>query len=229
LEPKKTHKADLENKRNIFLLTGAVVALGLVFIAFNINGRVKPANTYGNVTLQQVEDEIIPITRAEETKPLPPPPPPMVAEIIPVVDDNSALKEEFELPATEADASTIVDQIPTIEEEKDVETDETNVYSFVDDMPEFPGGERALSKWIADHLIYPTGAVNKGIQGKVYVQFIVERDGSIHEAKVTQSVEVSLDKEALRVINSLPNWKPGMQRGRPVRVSYTVPISFHLK
>lgn len=229
MEPKKTHKADLENKRNIFLLIGAVVALSVVFIAFNINGRVKPANTFGNIAIQQVEDEIIPITRAEETKPLPPPPPPMVAEILPVIDDNSALKEEFEFPTSEADASTIVDQLPTIEEEEDEETDETSIYTFVDDMPEFPGGERALSKWIADHLIYPPSAVNKGIQGKVYVQFIVERDGSIHDAKVTKSVEVSLDKEALRVINSLPKWKPGMQRGRPVRVSYTVPISFHLK
>jgi protein TonB len=96
-------------------------------------------------------------------------------------------------------------------------------------MPEFPGGELALRKFIANAIKYPVIAQENGIQGKVYVNFVVDKDGSITAAKIARGVDSSLDKEALRVVNSLPKWKPGMQRGKPVKVSYTVPISFVLQ
>lgn len=103
------------------------------------------------------------------------------------------------------------------------------VFFIVDTMPEFPGGEPALRKWIATEIKYPVIAQENGIQGKVYVTFVVGQDGSVSYAKVARGVDPSLDKEALRVVNVLPKWKPGKQRGNPVNVSYTLPIEFKLQ
>ena len=102
------------------------------------------------------------------------------------------------------------------------------VFFIVEDMPEFPGGDEALRKYIANALTYPEVAQKKKIQGKVYVTFVVEKDGSVGDVKIARGVDPSLDKEALRVVKDLPMWKPGKQRGEPVRVSYTVPINFAL-
>jgi protein TonB len=99
----------------------------------------------------------------------------------------------------------------------------------VEEMPEFPGGDAALRNYLATNVKYPTIAQENGIQGKVYVNFVVGKDGSITMAKIARPVDPSLDKEALRVVNCLPKWKPGKQGGKPVRVSYTVPINFQLQ
>ncbi|MDX8339564.1 energy transducer TonB [Draconibacterium sp. IB214405] len=107
-------------------------------------------------------------------------------------------------------------------------TDTDQIFFIVEDMPEFPGGDDALKKYIANSLSYPEDAHKNGIQGKVYVSFVVEKDGSVGEAKIERGVDPSLDKEALRVVKALPQWKPGKQRGKAVRVKYTVPINFAL-
>lgn len=104
-----------------------------------------------------------------------------------------------------------------------------DVFIIVEDMPEFPGGEQALRQYLASKTIYPVPATENGIQGRVYVQFVVEKDGSIGRAKIARGVDPSLDAEALRVINTSPKWKPGKQRGQNVAVSYIVPINFQLQ
>ena len=101
-----------------------------------------------------------------------------------------------------------------------------DVFATVEQMPEFPGGEQALRKWISANINYPDIAKEKGIQGKVYICFVVEKDGSVGRAKIARSVDPVLDKEALRVVNTLPKWNPGKQKGQPVAVFYTVPINF---
>ncbi len=106
---------------------------------------------------------------------------------------------------------------------------ETQVFYIVEDMPEFPGGDLALRKFIASTVKYPEKAIEKGIQGKVYVSFVVSEDGQVANATIARGVDPLLDKEALRVVNALPHWKPGKQKGRPVNVSYTVPINFSLQ
>jgi TonB family protein len=103
------------------------------------------------------------------------------------------------------------------------------IFFIVEDMPEFPGGELALRKYIANAIKYPVIAQENGIQGKVYVTFVVSKDGSVANAKIARGVDPSLDQEALRVVNALPKWKPGMQKGKAVSVSYTVPINFVLQ
>jgi protein TonB len=227
MELKKTPKADLENKRNIFIQLGLVISLGIVLTAFNINDTVRSASGLGELAEEEIEDEVIPITRQEQIKPPPPPPPPKVVEVLTIVEDDVEIEEEFEFESTEADDETIIDAVPVIEEEEE-EKDE-QIFVVVEDMPEFPGGELALRKWIASHIEYPVIAAENGIQGKVYVTFVVDKDGSVSNARITRGVDPSLDQEALRVVNSLPKWKPGMQRGKPVRVSYTVPINFQLQ
>lgn len=108
-------------------------------------------------------------------------------------------------------------------------SNEEQIFFIVEDMPEFQGGEMALREFIANNIEYPVIAQENGIQGRVYVTFVVTKDGSIANAKIARGVDPVLDQEALRVVNSLPKWKPGYQRGQAVNVSYTVPINFALQ
>ena len=228
MELKKSPKADLESKRNIFVQVGLVISLAVTLLAFEWNSRVEQASTLGTMAQQDVEDEIIPITRQEEVKPPPPPPPPKVVEVLTIVDDDTELQDELEIDNTEADDNTVIDVAPVIQQQAE-EEEESEVFFIVENMPEFPGGELALRKFIANAIKYPVIAQENGVQGKVYVNFVVDKDGSVIQARIARGVDSSLDKEALRVVNSLPKWKPGMQRGKPVKVSYTVPISFVLQ
>ena len=229
MELKKTPKADLENKKGYFTQFGLVVSLGIVLTAFNLNDSVKSANSLGEAATETIQEEVIPITRVEEVKP-PPPPPPKVIETFAIIDDNVEIEnDDFDF-SSEADNSTVIDALPEISKPKeDDDESKAEVFVIVEDMPEFPGGELALRQWIANNVKYPVIAAENGIQGKVYVQFVVDRDGGISNARIARGVDASLDQEALRVVNNLPKWKPGMQRGKPVRVSYTVPINFQLQ
>ncbi|MFA5587693.1 MAG: energy transducer TonB [Mariniphaga sp.] len=229
MEIKKTPKADLENKRNILLTLGLIIALGAIFAAFEYKTHTKKADSLGQIQAMDVEDEIIPITREQEQPPPPPPPPPQVVEVLNIVDDDVEIKDELVID-TEVTEDMIIDVAPVVSTvAKEEEEEETQVFFIVEDMPEFPGGEAALRQFIANEIKYPVIAQENGIQGRVYVTFVVNTDGSIADAKIARGVDPSLDKEALRVVSTLPRWKPGMQRGKAVRVSYTVPINFVLQ
>lgn len=229
MELKKTKKADLENKRNTLLLLGLVLSLGIILLAFEWTTKPTKASDLGEIQTQEVEEEIIPITREQEVKPPPPPPPPKVVEVLNIVDDDVEIEDELEIDDTEADDETVIDVSPVVVAEEEEEEEEAQVFFIVEDMPEFPGGDLALRKYIANAIKYPVIAQENGIQGKVYVQFVVDKDGGVSDARIARGVDPSLDKEALRVVNALPKWKPGKQRGKPVRVSYTVPINFVLQ
>ena len=128
------------------------------------------------------------------------------------------------------DLTQIEEQTKSAENEKPKTIpEEENVFFVVEQMPEFPGNEMALRKYIANDVYYPVEAHKNGISGKVYVTFVVSKDGSVANAEIARGVDPLLDKEALRVVNSLPKWKPGYQRGEPVNVKYTVPINFALQ
>lgn len=229
MELKKSPKVDLESKRNTFLLLGLVLALGITLLAFEWTTKPKKVEGLGQIQTQEVEEEIIPITREQQVKPPPPPPPPKVVEVLNIVDDDVEIEDELEIEDTEADETTVIDVAPVIETAAEEEEDEAQVFFIVEEMPEFPGGDLALRKYIANSIKYPVIAQENGIQGKVYVTFVVGKDGSVANARIARGVDPSLDKEALRVVNSLPKWKPGKQRGKPVNVSYTVPINFVLQ
>ncbi len=228
MELKKSPKADLENKRNVYFMLGLVISLGIILLAFEWTAKPKKADSLGSINAVDVEEEIIPITREQEIKPPPPPPPPKVVEILNIVDDNVEIDDELHID-TEADDKTLITVAPVISTAVEEEEEEQQVFFIVEDMPEFPGGEMALRTYIANSIKYPVIAQENGIQGKVYVTFVVGKDGSVSNASIARGVDPSLDKEALRVVNTLPKWKPGKQRGKPVNVSYTVPINFVLQ
>lgn len=229
MEVKKSPKADLENKRNLFLMLGLVVALGVMLAAFEYKTAPKKVDSLGSVEMQAVEEEIIPITREQEVQPPPPPPPPQVVEVLNIVDDDVEIEDELFIEETDVTDDMVIDVAPVISTQEEEEEEDTQVFFIVEDMPEFPGGELALRQYIANAIKYPVIAQENGIQGRVYVTFVVNTDGSVADARIARGVDPSLDKEALRVVNGLPKWKPGKQRGKPVRVSYTVPINFVLQ
>ena len=231
MEVKKYPYCDLNKYRSLLVEVGLVLSLGICLLAFETKSTVKKAVFDGEVVMQEVESEIIPITRQEEVRPPEPPPPPKVVEVLNIVADDVEIEDELEIEDSEADEQTAIDLNPVVikYEQPEKEDEEATVFYIVEEMPEFPGGELALRKFIANAIKYPVIAQENGIQGKVYVSFVVGKDGHVSDARIIRSVDQVLDKEALRVVNSLPVWKPGKQRGQPVRVGFSVPISFVLQ
>ncbi len=230
MEVKKSPKADLENKRSTWLLVGYVIVLAFMFIAFEWTKRDVKIDTSQAVADLVFEEEIeIPITeQPEQATPPPPPEAPAIVESLTIVDDDMEV-ESAEIASSEetGQAVEIAYVPPTVEEE---EVEEQEIFEVVEQMPEFPnGGMAGLMQYLNKNIKYPTIAQENGTQGRVTVQFVVNADGSIVDAKVIRGVDPYLDKEALRVINSMPKWKPGMQRGKAVRVKYTVPVMFRLQ
>jgi len=229
MELKKSQKADLESKKNVYFMIGLVVSLGIMLLAFEWTAKPSKTEGLGDLNAVNVEEEIIPITREQEIKPPPPPPPPKVIEVLNIVDDEADIDDELQIEDSEADDNTLINVAPVVSAKEEEEEEEAQVFFIVEDMPEFPGGEMALRTYIAQSIKYPVIAQENGIQGKVYVTFVVGKDGKVSNASIARGVDPSIDKEALRVVNTLPKWKPGKQRGKPVNVSYTVPINFVLQ
>ena len=216
MKAKKNPKVSLERKRILFLQIGFLIALSVVLIAFEWKSYEKGNYNLGNLNLEDLEEEIIPITRQEVKPPPPPPPPP---EIIEIVKDDQEIENEIEIDDTESDEDEVID----IEEDDDEE-----FFMVVENMPQFPGGDLGLMKYIQKHVKYPAIAKEYNITGKVYVSFIVDKQGKVTNVKIVRGVDKNLDAEAVRVIKSLPKYKPGKQRGKAVRVMFTVPINFTL-
>ena len=144
-----------------------------------------------------------------------------------LVEDDTNIDDDLEiLDAEDQSENQVIENVADFGEYGEENTGESEIFQVVEDMPSFPGGN--VSKWIAKNVKYPVLAMENGIQGKVFIQFVIERDGSITDVKVARGVDASLDKEAVRVVQSMPKWKPGMQKGQPVRVKYTVPVTFRL-
>lgn len=223
MEAKKTPKADLENKKRIFLQIGIVIAMLFVWMAFEWKQYERSVVDLGSLDIEIIEEEDIPITRQETP---PPPPPPEPSQELVIVDDDVEIEEEFMID-TEATVFTEVQEFtPIIVEEEEVE--EEQIFTIVEDDPEFPGGQSALMQYLQSNLKYPTMAREAGIQGTVFVTFVVERDGSITDVRILRGVGGGLDEEAVRVVNNMPRWKAGRQRGQAVRVQFNLPIRFVL-
>ena len=216
MEPKKNPEISLEKKKGLFFQIGLVVTLVIVLGAFEWKSYEKVDYNLGQLNLDDLEEEIIPITRQEITPPPPPPPPP---EVIVIVEDIVEIVDEAKIETTESDEMVAIE----IEEESDEE-----FFMVVENMPEFPGGDAGIMKYIQKNVKYPPIAKEYNITGKVFVSFIVDKSGSVSDVKIARGVDKSLDAEALRVVKSLPKYKPGKQRGKAVRVMFTIPINFTL-
>ncbi|WP_321287863.1 energy transducer TonB [uncultured Sunxiuqinia sp.] len=231
MQVKKYPYCDLNRYRGLLIEVGLILSLGICLLAFETKTTVKKSEITGSIVTQDIDNEIIPITRQEQVKPPPPPPPPRVVEVLNIVSDDIEIDEELEIEDTEADDQTAIDITPVVTayEQEEKEEEEEQIFYIVEEMPEFPGGELALRKFLANSIKYPVVAQENGVEGKVYVSFVVGKDGYVTNARIIRSVDPSLDKEALRVVNSLPQWNPGKQRGQPVRVAFSVPITFILQ
>ena len=224
MKTKKSPKADLEKNRSLFFSVGLVLALGLVLAAFSVKTEPVAIPETGTVSWDPPEEIIIPITKQEEReKELP------VMTIKDIVVDLEEGQEEIDMTdfSSEAAVGDLFDVNPVLASAPPEAEEE--IKFIVEEMPQFPGGMKSLMAYIAKTIKYPVLAQETGIYGKVYVRFVVNKDGSIADAMVIRPVNDLLDKEALRVVSTMPKWKPGMQNGKPVRVMYTVPISFVLQ
>ncbi|HET6558805.1 MAG TPA: energy transducer TonB [Prolixibacteraceae bacterium] len=228
MELKKSPKANLENKRKLFFEFGLVVAILICLLGFEMSSGVKETKTFGTLDGQYVEDQIIPLVPVEEKQPTPPPPPRLV-DLLVIVDNNTEITEELDIVDSEADANTVINAAMQLYQKKEPEDEDVSIFLVPEQMPEFPGGNAALLHYLSQNVKYPAIAADNGVYGKVSVNFVVNKDGSVSDAKIIRGVDPSLDKEALRVVYSMPKWKPGLQGGKPVRVSFTVPINFVLQ
>lgn len=227
MEIKKTPKANLENKKTMAILIGLVLALGIMFIAFEWSkNEIK---VYEDAIQGEfVEDEeMIEVTFRDATPPPPPPPiqETVLSDIIDIRDDKEDIQTK-DFDSEDDKNKKVVIQAPIAAPVEDPE--ENRIHVVVERMPEFPGGEAAMNQFINRTIRYPVIAQENGIQGRVVVQFVVNTDGKIVDVEVVRGVEESLDKEAVRVVKAMPPWNPGRQGGKNVRVKYTLPIRFRI-
>ena len=228
MEIKKSPKANLEDKRFMFVLMGLVAALCILYTAFEWNQQEITVHEAENEDFLIEEEIQIDQTFQEETPPPPPAPEevPEVIEEIKIVEDDVET-EEVNFSTEDNNEAVEIKQVVIEEEEEEEEIEE--VFMVVEEMPEFPGGMAKLMKYFSDNVRYPVVAAENGIQGRVICQFTVWKDGTIRDIVVVRGVDKALDREAVRLIENMPNWKPGKQRGKAVSCKYTVPVSFRLQ
>lgn len=205
-----------------------------------ITGAMEEEMTVAVDLSDVVTMEPPPIDETEPPPPPPPPPPPVAATVKfvpPVIDDEAPEEEPPPIQETETQIATvtnegsgdevlIVDETPTV-----VEPVEEEIFTIVEEMPTFPGGDAEMLKFLRKNINYPPMEQEAGIQGTVYVSFVVDKEGKVTDVKVVRGVASgpNLAKEAERVVKMMPPWKVGKQNGRPVKVSYSIPIKFSLK
>ena len=231
MEIKKSPKANLENKKFLFMEIGLVVALLMVLGAFEWSTTEgTDLASLGDETAVVIEEEQVPITQEEQLPPPEVPKEPVMSDIIDIVDDDVKVEDNF-LLSTEDDASLGVEiKDYVVEQVEEEEVEEEVPFAIVEQKPTFQGGDaNTFTKWVFSKIVYPEIAKENGVQGRVTLQFTIETDGSVKNVKVLRGVDSSLDKEAVRVVSSSPKWSPGMQRNKPVKVKYTFPVVFQLR
>ena len=227
MQVKKSQKASLEDKKIIYVLMGFVFVLSVCYVAFEWTEKEVTKYEVADTDFLFEQEVEIQQTTQETTPPPPPPPAVQEVEVLNVVEDDVETESIEINTEDEKDVEVVIAppvEAPVEEEEEEV------IFMVVETMPEFPGGQQALFKYLSDNVKYPVIAQENGIQGRVICQFVVNKDGAIVDVEVVRSGgDPSLDKEAVRVIKSMPKWNPGKQRGKAVRVKYTVPVNFRLQ
>ena len=225
MEEKKSPKANLENKKLMFIQIGMIISLLIAWLAFE-------HKSYDKLTIDEsllnrevaIDEEMVEITKQEEQKPQPVEVPKQTTQLEIVQDDVET--EDININA-EVEQNEVIEEYvaPEVVEEEVVEQE---IFQIVEEMPSFPGGEAKLMEFVAKNIKYPQIARETGIQGRVFVGFVVEPDGSISNVKLLRGLGGGCDEEAVRIVKSMPKWKPGKQHGKLVRVSYTLPVLFRL-
>ncbi|MGB3589776.1 MAG: energy transducer TonB [Tunicatimonas sp.] len=223
MEPKKTPKADLNQRTGLHLAIGLVVSLALVTLAF----EWKDYDGNSLVDLGEVDDTFEDVMEIPPTEQPPPPPPKIQQPEIIEVPDEEEIEEEIEIDLdVEITEDTEIEEMVFEEAPEEEATDE--IFMVVEDQPEPKGGLAAFYDYVGKNMKYPSQARRMGIEGKVFVQFVVNTDGSLTDVQAIKGIGAGCDAEAIRVVKSHPKWQPGKQRGKPVRVRMVIPITFKL-
>ena len=228
MELKKNPKADLEKRRGLYLEIGLVVILAAALMALEVKSYDKEEKEQFVREASEEQEEIIIQTQQDELPPPPPPEQPEVTTEFEVVEDDKEITNELVVDAEVKEETKNIEITPVVVEEEE-EEEEQQIFTVVENDPEFPGGMEALYKYLAQNIKYPQLARDNNITGRVYVTFVVERDGSITGCRVLRDIGGGCGQEAIRVVKSMPKWTPGKQRGKAVRVQFNLPVNFNLQ
>lgn len=232
MEAKKSQKADLEKKKGLFLEIGLVTILALVLVAFNLRSTEKSDSGLATQMIsEEMEEEIIQTEEEQQQEPEPEPeqPEPEVTTELEVVDNDAEIENELGIIDAGDDANKQQEDVVISDVGGEEEVVEEEIFVFVEKYPEYPGGEAALYEYLNKNIQYPEMARDNGITGTVVIKFVVEKDGSITKASILREIGGGCGKEALRVVNAMPKWKPGQQSGKAVRTEFTLPVQFQLQ
>jgi protein TonB len=220
---KKTEKADLENKKAIFFEIGLILSLALVLFAFEWKSYENFTSFVSTGVGKEVIEDIIPITSVK-------PPEPKIIKpttIFKEVDNKTEGVKDILVNTEIIDNEPYEPYIP-LEPKKEIEVDEETKFIIVEEMPDFVGGEEARINFLRNNLTYPQLAREANIQGTVHLSFVIEKNGQITDVRILRGIGGGCDEEAVRVVKAMPNWKPGKQRDKTVRVQLNLPIKFML-
>ena len=234
MQLKKNPEADLNKNRNLYFVIGLTLVLGVTWGAVEYKSYERKIDlTNGDMLVDDEED--VPITEQLKTPPPPPPPPPPAPEVIEIVQDEEEV-EETVIESTESDEEMVIEDIVVEDDFDDIDVP----FAVIEDVPIFPGCESVaksqrracfqeqMNKHIRKNFRYPDIAQEMGIQGRVYVNFIISKDGTITNIRM-RGPDKNLENEAARIIGRLPQMTPGRQRGRAVRVPFSIQITFRLQ
>lgn len=231
MEAKKSQKADLEKKKGLFLEIGLVTILALVLVAFNLRSSDKGDSAFASTIIsEEMEEEIIQTEEEQQQEPEPEPeqPEPEVTTELEVVDNDADIENELGIVDAGDNANREQEDVVVSTVDTEDEVAEEEIFVFVEENPSFPGGEEALYSYLGKNIQYPDMARDNNITGVVVIRFVVEKDGSITKASIVREIGGGCGKEALRVVNAMPKWKPGKQSGKTVRTEFTLPVQFEL-
>ena len=232
MEQKKTPQADMEQRRTTGFLLGLIFVLSLFYVTLEWN-TAPSDDGIDPIDLNDLmhESELVPMSNEETIAQLEEKRPQEKSEELRIVDDDVEIDNE-ELQDEAIDDEELLKELEEKEEKAlaPLTVDPQNPLNFhvVEDLPQYPGGATEFLKWLTKNLRYPTVARNNHTQGKVVAVFYVEKDGSISGVKITKSLSPECDKEALRVLNMMPNWQPGVYHDQPCRTKVCIPIVFKL-
>ena len=230
MEAKKSEKANLENKKGLFLEIGLVVALAIVLFAFEFKTYDKQEEAAVLTEAVTEVEEMVIQTQQDE-----PEPPKEEIELstteFEIVENDVTIEHEFDVNALNTDVNgDIFIPAPEIKKEEEVvDEGETTIFTVVEQQASFPGGLSELSKYLAQNIKYPQQARETGTQGRVYLTFVVEKDGSITDIKILRDIGSGCGEEAIRVVKGMPKWTPAKQRGKVVRQQFNLPVNFTLQ
>jgi periplasmic protein TonB len=225
MEAKKNPQVDLEKKRALFIQIGLLVSLSLVLFAFEMKQFDRDLMVMtSSMASTDLEETMIQTERLQEP---PPPPPQTITTMLDIVDDDTDILDEIEINIEVNRETILADYVPPVARE--VEQEEDIIYQFLEQQASFPGGDEARMRWLAQNVQYPPQAREAGIEGTVYVQFVVERDGSITQVRTIHTMlGGGLEDAAMDAVKKMPKWNAGRQRNRPVRSMFVLPVHFQL-